>query len=91
MKDEELEGNTRRVLQFIQENPGCHLRRIKQELTVSMGTAQYHLGLLEKAGRITSNRHGLFKYYFPVGIFHDIEKNLLEVLSHETARDVLMF
>jgi predicted transcriptional regulator len=91
LKDEELEGNTKRALQFIQENPGCHLRKIRQELSVSMGTAQYHLGVLEKAGRITSNRHGLFKYYFPVGIFHDNEKNLLEVLSHETARDILMF
>ncbi len=58
---------------------------------MSMGTVQYHLGLLEKAGRITSNRHGLFKYYFPIGIFQDNEKNLLEVLSHETARDILMF
>lgn len=91
LKDEDIEGNTKRVLQFIQENPGCHLRQIRQELKVSMGTAQYHLGLLEKAGRIASNRHGLFKYYFPVGIFQDNEKNLLEVLSHETTRDVLMF
>lgn len=91
MKDEDIEGNTKRVLQFIQENPGCHLRQIRQELKVSMGTAQYHLGLLEKAGRIASNRHGLFKYYFPIGVFQDNEKNLLEVLSHETTRDVLMF
>jgi len=91
LKDDDIEGNTKRALQFIQESPGCHLRRIRQELRVSMGTAQYHLGLLEKAGKITSNRHGLFRYYFPVGIFQDNEKNLLEVLSHETARDILMF
>ena len=88
---EDLEGNTKRVFLFIQENPCCHLRKIKSELAISMGTAQYHLDKLEKAGKVTSNKRGLFKYYFPVGIFHDKEKNLLEVLSHETARDILMF
>lgn len=56
-----------------------------------MGTAQYHLGRLEKDGKVTSNRHGFFRYYFPAGLFQDNEKNLLEVLSHETARDIVMF
>ncbi len=91
MKDELDEGNAKRVLLFIQEHPGCHLRRIQNELGVSMGTAQYHLGRLETAGKVTSNRRGLFRYYFPSGIFQDNEKNLLEVLSHETARDILIF
>lgn len=91
MKDEFDEGNVRRVIQFIQDHPGCHLRRIRSELEISMGTAQYHLARLEKAGRIASNRHGLFRYYFPIGVFQDNEKNLLEILSHETARDILIF
>lgn len=56
-----------------------------------MGTAQYHLGLLEKAGSVTSNRFGLYKHYFAAGVFQENEKNLLEVLSNETARDILMF
>jgi predicted transcriptional regulator len=56
-----------------------------------MGTVQYHLARLEKAGRIASNRHGLFRYYFPIGVFQDNEKNLLEILSQETARDILIF
>ena len=79
------------MIQFVQGNPGCHLRRIRNELGISMGTAQYHLDRLEKAGKLTSNRHGLFKYYFPAGVFQDNEKNLLEVLSHETARDIMIF
>ena len=87
---DDLEGNTARVLRFIQENPGCHLRQIKKQLEVSMGTVQYHLERLEKMGRITSGRHGLYKYYFPVGIFEENEKDLLRVLSQETAREILM-
>ena len=91
MEDTDIEGNAKRVFQYILEHPGCHLRQILKELDISMGTTQYHTGLLEKKGRVTSNKHGLFRYYFASGIFRDNEKKLLEVLSHETARDILMF
>ena len=55
-----------------------------------MGTTQYHLSWLEKTGKITSSRRGLFKYFFPAGTFQDNEKALLEILSHETARQILI-
>jgi DNA-binding transcriptional ArsR family regulator len=85
------EGNaTDRILAFIRENPSCHLRKIKKELGLAMGTVQYHLDRLEKDGKITSQRHSLHKYYFAVGFGED-EKQLLEVLSNETARSILMF
>jgi predicted transcriptional regulator len=87
----DLEGNTSNVLRFIQENPGCHLRQIKNQLGLSMGSAQYQLSRLEKMGRITSIRRGLYKFYFLSGIFQDNEKNILQVLSKETAREILMF
>jgi predicted transcriptional regulator len=89
--NEDIEGNTKNILLFIREHPGCHFRQIRDALGISMGTAQYHLGRLEKAGKVTSNRHGFYRYYFPAGLFQDNEKNLLEVLSHETARDIVMF
>jgi predicted transcriptional regulator len=82
---------TDQILQFIRENPSCHLRKIKKELDLAMGTVQYHLDKLEKAGRITSQRQGLHKYYFVIGAFEENEKQLLEVLSNETAREILMF
>jgi predicted transcriptional regulator len=86
------EANTAdQILQFIQENPSCHLRKIKMELDLAMGTIQYHLDKLEKAGMITSQRQGLHKYYFVVGAFEENEKQLLEILSNETAREILMF
>lgn len=86
-----LEGNIKRVLHFIQEKPGCHLRQIKKELHISMGTAQYQLARLEKIGKITSTKKGLYKFYFPSGIFHDNEKYILQVLNQVTAREILMF
>jgi predicted transcriptional regulator len=80
-----------RILRFIRENPGCHLRRIKDELDLAMGTVQYHLDRLEKAGRITSQKQSFHKFYFLVGAFEENEKHILEVLSNETAREILMF
>jgi predicted transcriptional regulator len=87
----ELEvGNVNRVLHYLQENPGCHLRLIKRELEISIGTVQYHLARLEKIGKITANRYGLYKYYFPVGVFEKNQKDLLQVMGQETTREILM-
>lgn len=88
---DETEGTDKKVLLFIQENPGCHLRRIKRSMDISMGTVQYQLDKLEKMGRITSTRRGLYKYYFPSGLFKEKEKEILQVLTHETARNILMY
>ena len=56
-----------------------------------MGTVQYQLDKLEKLGRVTSTKRGLYKYYFPAGLFKENEKEILEVLTHETARKILMY
>jgi len=88
---DELGNTAERILHFIQDNPGCHLRKIKEYMDVSMGTVQYHLEKLEKMQRVISARHGLYKHYFPVGIFHDNEKEILQVLGQETSREILMF
>jgi predicted transcriptional regulator len=88
---DELGETAERVLQFIQNNPGCHLRKIKEMIQISHGTVQYHTDRLEKIGRITSNRSGLYKHFFPVGVFQNNEKEILQVLGQETARQVLMF
>ena len=88
--NDESNANTIRVLQYIEENPGCHLRQIKRELIMSMGTTQYHLNLLENQGKISSERHNLHKYYFPIGLFEKDERDILKILNQETAREILM-
>ena len=88
---DESDDTVGKVLCFIQDNPGCHLRRIRRAMGISMGTVQYHLDKLEKMGKVTSTRRGLYKYYFAAGLFKENEKDILEVLTHETARKILMF
>jgi len=57
---------------------------------MSMGTIQYHLNLLEKQGKISSERKNLHKHYFPIGLFEQNEKDILKILNQETARDILL-
>jgi predicted transcriptional regulator len=87
---DELGDTAEKILQFIQQNPGWHLRKIKVMMHISLGTSQYHLDRLEKMGRITSTRLGLHRHYFPVGIFRENEKEILKVLGQETTREILM-
>lgn len=88
--DNSLPNNSERILKFIHERPACHLRQIRKELHISMGTVQHHLNKLGKQGKIISVRNGLYKYYFPAGVFQTREKNLLQILSQVTARDILL-
>jgi predicted transcriptional regulator len=86
-----LNENTQKVLQFIQENPGCHMRWIKKDLNMSMGSVRYHLNVLEQAGRIVSEKENLKKFYFPIGSFQTFERNLLKILNQDTAREIILF
>ena len=76
---DESDETVDKVLCFIQDNPGCHLRRIKRAMNVSMGTVQYQLDKLEKMGRITSSRRGLYKYYFAAGLYKENERDITKI------------
>lgn len=58
---------------------------------MSMGTIQYHLGALEKQGKIISEKHSLHRYYFPIGMFEENQKNILEILNQDTIREILLY
>lgn len=88
---EETNENTQRVLDFIQKNPGCHMRQIKRDLVMAMGTIQYHLTTLEEMGKIISEKTESHRFYFPIGMFGDFEKNILKVLNQDSAREILLY
>ncbi|MDE1766867.1 MAG: winged helix-turn-helix transcriptional regulator [Thaumarchaeota archaeon] len=86
-----LQGNTDRILEYIVSNPGCHLRQLKKDLGLSMGTVQYHLNHLEKAGKIISDKFNLHRCYYVSGLFKENERCILRILNQQTARQLLMF
>ena len=56
-----------------------------------MGVIQYHIYNLEKDGSIASRRRGLYKRFYPNLKFGDSQLEILDVLSQETERDLLLF
>jgi predicted transcriptional regulator len=56
-----------------------------------MGVVQYHIYKLQKDGSITSRRRGLYKRFYPNLRFGDTQLDILDVLSQETEREILLF
>ena len=83
--------NYDRILEFIHNNPGSHFRKIKKELGLSVGTIQYQLKKLEDNGKIISLENYFYKFYFPIGVFQERQKELLQVLNHESLRTILFY
>ena len=87
----ESESRSEQILAFIEAHPGAHFRQIKRELNLAMGVVQYHIYNLERKGSIASRRRGLYKRFYPNMKFGDSQLEILDVLSQETERDLLLF
>ncbi len=57
-----------RVYQFIELNPGEHFNAIRKALELNIGTATYHLDVLERSGLIRSRLDGIYKRFYPSNI-----------------------
>ncbi|MDE2589421.1 MAG: winged helix-turn-helix transcriptional regulator [Patescibacteria group bacterium] len=85
------DDNPTKILRYLEANPGTHLRKINTDLEIALGTLRYHLEFLEKTGRIISEKHDLFRYYFTTGALDEIERNTIKMLHQETSRQIVMF
>lgn len=83
--------NRARILEYIRENPGTHLRKVSKALGLAMGDTQYHLSVLERAGQVKSRRIRLYRHYYSAEILGDKEELLLAFLRQETARDIIVY
>ncbi|MGI0092450.1 MAG: winged helix-turn-helix transcriptional regulator [Nitrososphaerales archaeon] len=79
------------ILEYIKKHPGSHLRQIKRDLNISMGVIQYHLYAMEKEKSILSRRKGVYRRFYPNLVFGESQKEILDVLSQETERDLLLY
>lgn len=85
-----LNNSTRiEIYDFIKDNPGVQFRGICNELGLSIGLAQFHLGILKKAGLVSFIRDGRYKRYFESKKFSQKEMGMISLLRHETARSIL--
>ncbi|MDE1829068.1 MAG: hypothetical protein KGI25_01980 [Thaumarchaeota archaeon] len=85
------EGNQTKILHYLERNPSSHLRKMKSDLGLALGTLRYHLDSLEKQGKIASERNESFRYFFLISKYSEYEKNVLRALYHKNTRRILMF
>lgn len=85
----ELESR-RRIYDFLNANPGVHLRRIGQALGMSTGMLSYHLGYLERNGLLKSEEDGHRKRYFIARAFMEAQRRILAVLRQDVPRKIVL-
>ena len=85
-----VNNSTRAALyDFIDANPGVQFRGICATLDIAIGSAEFHLGVLKKAGLISFIRDGKYKRFFVSKKFSLTEMKLISLLRHETQRKIL--
>ncbi|WP_099210013.1 winged helix-turn-helix transcriptional regulator [Thermococcus henrietii] len=77
------------ILNYIRNRPGVTFRELARELGLGIGDLQYHLGKLEKEGKVFSRKVGRRRYIFPAG-FEEEAQRLLMAISTETRRRILL-
>lgn len=77
------------IYDFIKANPGVQFRGICNQLGLSIGLAQFHLGVLKKAGLISFIRDGRYKRFFESKKFSAKEMEIISLLKHDTTRSIL--
>jgi DNA-binding transcriptional ArsR family regulator len=85
-----MSNSTRaQVYDFIVANPGVHFRGICTGLSIAIGAAEFHLGVLRKAGLISFVKDGKYKRFFASKTFSTRDMKLISLLRHETVREIL--
>lgn len=86
----EIITNKDRIYQYIKNNPGTHLRKIKKELGLAMGDIQYNLNVLEKLDLIKYRRISIYKHYYIKSISGNRNELVLAILQQETPRAIII-
>jgi predicted transcriptional regulator len=82
-------GTRTQIYNYIESNPGIQFRGICASLSLPVGLAQYHLGVLVKAGLVSFIRDGRYKRYFISKKFSKKEMLTISLLRHKTAKRIL--
>lgn len=88
--DGAIDVTQRKILDYVSQHPGVHLRQICRELDLGMGNVQYHLYRLERTGKISSARRGFYRFYYLSALFGEKQRDVLSMLSLSTPREMLL-
>lgn len=78
------------IVGYLASTPGAHFSKIRDDLQLGTGEAQYHLRRLERASVIEHREDGEYKRYFPADRFSAFEQRALGYLRRETPRRMIL-
>src|SRR3972149_9416110 len=80
----------RRIYEFLEANPGVHLRLIGKVLGMSTGMLSYHLRYMERRGLLRSEEEGHRRRYFDARAFAEAQRKSIRVLRQDVPREIIM-
>ncbi len=85
-----LTNQTRlQIYDYIDQNPGLQFRALCSALCLPVGLAEYHLGVLIRAGLVSYVRDGRYKRFFITKRFSKAEMATISLLRHRTAKRIV--
>ena len=86
----DLLENARLIFEFIERNPGMHLREIARGLKIHTSTLRYHLNYLEKNKLIVSKKEENIKIFFIADKLSSVDKKITSLLQQKRFRDIIL-
>ncbi|TSD09315.1 MarR family transcriptional regulator [Haloglomus irregulare] len=75
---------------YLATTPGAHFSKLRDDLRLGTGEAQYHLRELAERDAVESWKDGDYRRYVPAGRFSDFERRALGYLRRDTARGLVV-
>jgi predicted transcriptional regulator len=75
---------------YVPTTPGAHFSKLRDDLHLGTGEAQYHLRKLEEAGEVESRKDADYRRFFPAGRFDERDKRALGYLRRDTPRGMIL-
>jgi predicted transcriptional regulator len=75
---------------YLATAPGTHFSKLRDDLRLGTGEAQYHLRRLEERGAVVSRKDGDYRRFYPASRFSDFEQRALGYLRRATARGLVV-
>jgi DNA-binding transcriptional ArsR family regulator len=83
-----MNGKRRKIYQYLVENPLSHLRELARETGIPVGTVDWHVKILTKAGIISTFEDKNKRYLYPTGWIATEDLDGLSALQDRTSREI---
>lgn len=80
----------RRIYEHVRRVPGLHLRALQRATGLPLGTVEYHLHQMERAGLVVTREEGRYKAYFPNDQLDRRDRDVLYYLRQDMPRRIAL-